>query len=138
MSSLVSVLLVLIGVGQIVLGVGHVGLPRVLGWKTDLAGTSAMTRSVSYVHTLFIGFVTALFGFIDVVYRNDLLVDPRLGRLLAASIAIFWGLRAGAQVFWFAVETRKLPYGSLLQFVAICAWLTLTIVNAAALVLNVN
>ena len=138
MSSVVSGLLVLIGVGQIALGVGHVGLPKAMHWETDLAGTSPMTRSVSYVHTFFIGFVTALFGIIDVFYRTELLNDPKLGRLIAGFLALFWGCRAAAQVLYFAVETRKLPYGLFLQYLAVLAWLTLTLTHVAAFVLNVT
>jgi hypothetical protein len=136
MTSVVQWLLVVIGAGQIALGIGHVGLPRVLQWKTDLASVSSMTRSVSYVHTFFIGFVTTLFGMIDVFFRNDLVMEPRLGRLLCGSVALFWGCRAAAQVFWFATETRKLPYGVMLQYLAVLAWLTLTSVHVAALVVN--
>jgi hypothetical protein len=136
MTSLVQWLLVVIGAGQIALGVGHVGLPRVLQWKTDLTSVSSMTRSVSYVHTFFIGFVTTLFGMIDVFFGNDLVMEPRLGRLLCGSVALFWGCRAGAQVFCFNTETRKLPYGMVLQYLAVLAWLTLSSVHVAALVLN--
>jgi hypothetical protein len=136
MTSLVQWLLAFIGAGQIALGIGHVGLPRILQWKTDLASVSSMTRSVSYVHTFFIGLVTTLFGLIDVFFRNDLVVEPRLGRLLCGSVALFWGCRAAAQVFCFATETRKLPYGTVLQYLAVLAWLTLTSVHVAALVMN--
>lgn len=109
MNSLVSLLLIVIGAGQIALGVGHAGLPHALNWKAELAGTSPMTRSVSYVHTYFIGFVTVLFGIVDVLYRNELLNDPRLGCLLAGSIALFWSCRVVAQLACFSGETRKLP-----------------------------
>jgi hypothetical protein len=136
--SVIRWMLVFVGVGQVVLGIAHIGLPRVLQWKTDLAATSPMTQAVSYVHTFFIGLVTALFGLIDVFYRVDLLDDPSLGRLLAGSIAIFWGCRAAAQVFCFAEETRKLPYGWALQILAVAAWPTLTCVHLGALMLNIG
>ncbi len=134
--SVVSFLMLLVGFGQLGLGLSHVVLPRALSWDTDLAATSPMTRAVSHVHTFFIGFAVTLFGLVDLLYRNELTNDDRLGRFLAGALAVFWACRTGAQVTVFAEETRKLPYGRVLQPVAIAAWSGLSLVHLGAFLLN--
>lgn len=130
--STISALLVVVGLGQIGLGLGHAVLPRALSWDADLESTSPMTRAVSYVHTFFVGLVVILFGLVDVLYRHELVNDRRLGAFLSAALAIFWACRAAFQVTVFAAETRKLRFGRTLQPIAIAAWSGLSLVHLAA------
>lgn len=93
--------------GALLLGValGHLVLPRALGWATELSGVSLLTRQVSYVHTYFIGVMCALFGLAATLLTPDLLAaGPADGRLASAVLAggvAVWGSRLVIQLWVF-------------------------------------
>jgi hypothetical protein len=138
MSNAIALLLVMAGIGQIVLGLSHAVLPRLLGWTNDLSSTSDMTRAVSYVHTFFIGLVVAGFGACDLFYRHELLADEHVGRGLVGLMTLFWGCRFVAQATVFRSVTRSLAGGKLLQPLAVIGWITITLIHAASLAMNLT
>jgi hypothetical protein len=127
------------GIGQLVLGLGHVPLPRWLGWEADaeLLTTSPVNRSVSYVHTFFVGLVVAALGLLDIVFRFELLADPRLGRAMIGFVAVFWLARLLAQVTVFKPAMHLLPFHPWLHRSGVAAWTILTLAHGAAFAFNV-
>ncbi|MFJ9607977.1 hypothetical protein ACIRS1_16705 [Kitasatospora sp. NPDC101176] len=124
----------LVGLVLVGLGVGHAVLPWAVGWPADLAGTTLLTRQVSYVHVFFIGLVCALFGLLPLCLAPDLLAGGRLGTVLLAGQTVFWGLR---WLFEFVVFSPKLWRGDALRTAAHVVlsvlWTWVTAVFAAAL-----
>ncbi len=89
------------GVLLLGVGIGHLLLPRALGWPTELQAVSLMTRQVSYVHTYFIGLMCALFGLAATVLTADLLAPDRMAAaVLVGGIAV-WGSRLVAELWVF-------------------------------------
>ncbi|MGF1426661.1 hypothetical protein [Kitasatospora sp. LaBMicrA B282] len=98
----------LAGAALVGMGLFHAVLPRFVDWPGDLAGTSLLTRQVSYVHLFFIGLLCVLFGLLPLLLAPDLLAGTRLGTALLAGETLLWGLR---WLFEFAVFSPKLWRG---------------------------
>lgn len=85
----------------LVVGFGHLVLPRALGWRSELQAVSLMTRQVSYVHTYFIGLMCALFGIAATALTAELVAPDRMAAaVLIGGIAV-WGSRLVAELFVF-------------------------------------
>jgi hypothetical protein len=138
MDNIATTLLLLFGVAELAIGLTHIGLPKVLQWKSDLASTSEMTKAVSYVHTFFVGLVATAFGLLDILYRHTLTTETSLGRAVLVMFTVFWLCRVIAQATIFRPITLRLPHGALLQILALLGWSSVAGAHAFALVANLN
>ncbi|WP_282204474.1 hypothetical protein [Kitasatospora fiedleri] len=124
----------LVGAALIAMGALHLVLPRLIGWPADLAGTTLLTRQVSYVHLFFIALTCVLLGLLPLLLTRDLLAGGRLGTALLAAQTLFWGTR---WIFEFAVFSPKLWRGDRLRTAAHATlsvlWTWVTAVFACAL-----
>jgi hypothetical protein len=136
MRNIASILLLLVGIAQIGIGLSHIGLPKALQWKSDLATTSDITKAVSYVHTFFVGFVVMAFGLLDVLYRHTLVSKTSLAQAMLVMFTVFWIFRVVAQATVFRSITLKLPHGNLLQILALLGWSSVAGVHAVALFIS--
>ncbi|MEV8094756.1 hypothetical protein [Kitasatospora sp. NPDC085879] len=124
----------LVGAALIGMGALHAVLPRLIGWPADLAGTTLLTRQVSYAHLFFIGLTCAVLGLLPLLLAPDLLAGGRLGTALLTAQTLFWGIR---WLFEFAVFSPKLWRGDRLRTAAHVAlsvlWTWVTAVFTCAL-----
>jgi hypothetical protein len=130
--------LLVAGLGQLVLGIGHVGLHKILNWQHELQHANEMTKAVSYTHTFYVGLTTFGLGLLDASSAHRLVHDRYFGRLLLAFAFIFWFLRLIAQLTIYRSPTHSLPRGRFMQHLGIAAWTTLTVVHLFALILNLR
>ncbi|WP_030275996.1 hypothetical protein [Streptomyces sp. NRRL B-24484] len=125
----------LVGAALIAMGALHIVLPRLIGWPSDLAGTTLLTRQVSYVHLFFIAMTCVLLGLLPLLLAPDLLAGGRLGTALLVAQTLFWGTR---WLFEFAVFSPELWRGDRLRTAAHVGlsvlWTWVTAVFACALV----
>ncbi|MEV7213462.1 hypothetical protein AB0O31_10285 [Kitasatospora cineracea] len=125
----------LVGAALIVMGAFHAVLPRLIGWPSDLAGTTLLTRQVSYAHLFFIALTCVLLGLLPLLLAPDLLAGGRLGTALLAAQTLFWGLR---WIFQFTVFSPELWRGDRFRTAAHVAlsvlWTWVAAVFACALV----
>ncbi|MFE3682222.1 hypothetical protein ACFXPM_03160 [Streptomyces sp. NPDC059095] len=130
----VEVQLRLVGAALVGLGVFHAVLPRVIGWPADLAGTTLLTRQVSYAHVFFIGLTCVLLGLLPCTLPGELLAGTPLGTALLVGQTVFWGTR---WLFQFAVFSPRLWQGDSLRTLGHLAlsilWTWVTAVFAVAL-----
>ncbi|QKW23930.1 hypothetical protein HUT16_36840 [Kitasatospora sp. NA04385] len=129
----------LVGAALIAMGALHAVLPRFIGWPSDLAGTTLLTRQVSYVHLFFIALTCVLLGLLPLLLAPDLLAGGRLGTALLAAQTLFWGLR---WLFEFTVFSPELWRGDRLRTAAHVAlsvlWTWVTAVFTCALVVTLR
>ncbi|MGW6918950.1 hypothetical protein ACWGB8_34800 [Kitasatospora sp. NPDC054939] len=136
MNQLLDVELQLRLVGAALVGIGlfHAVLPRVIDWPADLAGTTLLTRQVSYAHLFFIGLGCVLLGLLPLAMPGELLAGSPLGVALLAGETLFWGAR---WLFEFAVFSPRLWRGDRLRTLGHLAlsvlWTWVTAVFAIAL-----
>src|SRR5215213_7511456 len=89
-------------------GVCHLGIllasaltPKVLDWRHELRGLSALSRHVVWTHGAFIVMTIVAFGIISLANAADLASGAGLARWFCAFVAVFWGTRLAIQLFVF-------------------------------------
>jgi hypothetical protein len=93
--------LFLAGVGQIVLALGSLAIPRVLHWKEETARLSSLTRQVFWTYAAYIWATNLCFGFLSLACPGSLLDRSALAGAVSTFIAVYWGARLLIQVFFF-------------------------------------
>jgi hypothetical protein len=121
-----------IGLGQVLLGLGHVTLPRSLNWPQDLKASSELTIRVSYVHTFFVGLAIVGSGLADVFYWDELIEEAGLAGALAGFLAVFWFARVVAQFTYLRRGTLGMKFGVLQHLVGIVGPLAVSAAHVAA------
>ena len=96
----------IIGATLFILGFIHVGFPRYFKWKTEFASVSLMNRQMMYIHTLFIGIMIIMIGFLCFRFSSELCNTP-FGRTITLGIGIFWFLRLIVQFFGYSSKLWK-------------------------------
>jgi hypothetical protein len=125
----------IVGALLICAGVGHVALPRALGWREDLAQVSLLNRQVGTVHVFFIGLTCVLLGALPLLMPEELLGRDRLPGAVLVVEAIFWGARLLVQLavfdrsLWLGDRRRTLAH---VAFSALWAYVTGVFVWALA------
>ncbi|MGW6984041.1 hypothetical protein ACWGE1_32145 [Streptomyces sp. NPDC054932] len=129
----------LVGLALTAMGAFHIVLPRLVGWPTDLAATSLLTRQVSYAHLFFIGLTCVLFGLLPLCYAPVLLARTSLGTALLAGQTLFWGIRWGFQFLYFSPALWRGDRFRTAGHVALSLlWTWVTAVFACALLANLS
>ena len=128
--------LVVVGIGLVLAGVGHVLLPRVLGW-TEHSGHAdgAMSALVIRLHVGFIGAYLALTGLVTLVAAPDLAAGGRFAAVFCLGNAALFGARTVGEITSVGRALRDSPELSVwwnrVHLVAmIMIWPGLTVVYA--------
>ena len=97
----------LAGALQLAVAVANLALPRVLDYRRSLAPLSPLIRQIFLVHSAYIVLVLAIFGGLSVLYPATVADGSPPARFLAGSLAIFWHLRTGLQLFYYDSAARR-------------------------------
>jgi hypothetical protein len=106
-------LLVLAGLGQLVLTLVSLTLPRILGWKEETAKLRSLTRKVFWIYAGYIWSTNVAFGLVSSLAPEWLLAPGSLARAVAGFIAIYWGARLFLQLF--VLDRKDAPQGALFR-----------------------
>jgi len=87
------------GIGQLVLAGASLAIPRVLGWKEELARLRPLTRQVFWIYASYILGTNVAFGLLSTVAPGALLDGSALARSVAGFIALYWAVRFALQLF---------------------------------------
>jgi hypothetical protein len=90
------------GATLIALAALHLTFPARFRWKEEFARVSLINRQIFGVHCFFICLILVLMGLLCLVWPGSLVEPGRLGRLVSAGLAIFWGCRLAVQ--WFVYD----------------------------------
>lgn len=89
-------------------GLGHFGIliasamvPRMLDWRTNLAGLHPFLRRLFWVYGVFIVLVIVGFGTLTLLNASAMAAGDPVARSLCAFIAVFWFARLVVQWFVF-------------------------------------
>lgn len=104
-------LLVLAGLGQLVLALGSLALPRILRWGDDTAKLRPLTRQVFWTYASYIWVTNVCFGVLSTFAPHWLLERTPLARVLSGYITAYWGARVLVQFFYF--DRSEAPPGAL-------------------------
>ena len=100
------ILLMLAGVGQLGLALGSLGLPRLLGWREEMARLRPLTREVFWTHAGYIWAINVSLGVLSAFAPGLLLDGSPLARALGGFIAAYWGVRLLVQFLYFDRSAR--------------------------------
>jgi hypothetical protein len=102
-------LLVTAGVGQLILVVASLAIPRVLRWPEDLARLRPLTRQVFWTYAGYIWVTNLSFGLVSAFAPRWLLDRTPLAGAVCGFIATYWGARVVIQFAYF--ERADAPQG---------------------------
>ncbi len=94
-------LLVGAGMGQLILVVASLAIPRWLNWKGDLAKLRPLTRQVFWTYAAYIWVTNLCFGLVSTFSPQLLLDRSPLAGLVCGFIALYWGARVVIQFAYF-------------------------------------
>jgi hypothetical protein len=98
---MMKTLLILAGLGQLVLALGSLALPRTLRWGDDTAKLRPLTRQVFWTYAAYIWVTNICLGVISMFAPGWLLERTPLARAVAGYITAYWGARVLVQFFYF-------------------------------------
>ena len=102
-------LLVTAGVGQLILVVASLVIPRLLRWPEDLARLRPLTRQVFWTYAGYICATNLAFGLVSAFAPRWLLDRTPLAGSVCGFIATYWGARVVIQFAYF--ERADAPQG---------------------------
>ena len=99
--SVMRMLLILAGLGQLGLALGSLAIPRTLGWIEDTNKLRPLTRQVFWTYAAYIWATNVGFGLLSTFAPELLLNRSALARVVAGYITAYWGARVLVQFFFF-------------------------------------
>jgi len=95
------------GWGQVVLILGSLGIPHVLGWRDKLAPLTTLLRQMFWVYSAYIWLTNLCFGLISALGPNLLLDGSPLAACVTGFILSYWLLRMAVQ--WLYFDISEIP-----------------------------
>lgn len=89
------------GLGQLILVVGSLAIPKVLNWKADTAKLRPLTRQVFWTYAGYIWFTNLSFAIISMASPASLIDQSFLASCLCLYITIYWLARIIIQFTYF-------------------------------------
>jgi hypothetical protein len=105
--------LVAAGVGQLLLAIGSLAIPRVLRWREDLAKVRPLTRQVFWTYAGYIWTTNVCFGLVSTSMPRQLASGSPLAAAVCGFIAIYWFARVVIQFTYF--DRSEAPQGWLFR-----------------------
>ena len=132
-----TTLLVLAGLAQVALILASLAIPHVLGWRAETAKLRPLTRQVFWTYAGYIWTTNLCFGLLSTFGANLLIDGSRLGTVVSAFIAAYWGARLALQLFCFDTSEvrREGPLHRLAEVALTLLFASLTAVYVGAAVL---
>jgi hypothetical protein len=96
-----ELLLRLAGLGQLALVMGSLAIPRVLGWRAQLAPLRPLIRQVFWTYAAYIWCCNLAFGLLSALGAPWLLDRSPLAGAVTGFVALYWTARVGVQFGYF-------------------------------------
>jgi hypothetical protein len=119
------------GVVQVALIAGNCLLPAKIRCRENLKRVSPIIAQVFMVHWAYIVLILAAFASLCFWFPQELAGPDRLGRFLAAFMAVFWLLRVPLQLFFYDSKQRREHRLADVSFLASASYLGLIFAYAA-------
>jgi hypothetical protein len=105
---LLQSLILLAGVGQILLCLGSLFIPKLLNWKSELRKVSPLIREIFWVYAAYILTTNFSFGLLSLFAPARLMDGSVMALCVSAFILLYWGSRL---VIQFTLFTKHAPKG---------------------------
>ena len=136
---LLPVLIQLSGWCQIILILGSLGIPTVLGWKEKLTPLSTLIRQMFWVYSLYIWCTNLSFGLLSAFGAPYLLDGTPLATCVTGFIFGYWLLRMIVQWTYFDIsEIPQTPFNVAAKWLLELLFLGLMLVYGLAFIHNLG
>lgn len=105
-----STLITIAGWAQLTLCIAILPLPKILGWRQDIAQLRPITREIFWVYAAYIWTMICSFGLVSALATSWILDDAPLAAAVTVVIALFWSVRLVIQ--FAAFDRRDIPTGA--------------------------
>ncbi len=116
------------GILQLVVAAANIPVARVLRLREEFGRLSPLPRHIALTHHAYIAGLIAAFGALCLLFAPELGSGRPLPLFLDGLLALFWGTRAGLQLFVYDPELRRRHRVADLAFSGVFAFLTATFV----------
>lgn len=113
MTTRMTVLVQLAGVGQLALAAASLAIPAALGWRAEVAVLRRLTRQVFWTYAVYIWAINLSFGLLSTLAPHWLLESSGLAAAASGFIGAYWLARLILQLFCF--DRAGLPSGRLIK-----------------------
>ncbi len=97
------------GVGQLVLVIGSLAIPKVLEWSDDTAKLRPLTRQVFWTYAGYIWATNLSFAIVSMLAPASLIDGSFLATAVSSYITVYWAVRVIIQFSYF--DRRDMPKG---------------------------
>jgi hypothetical protein len=132
-------LIFLAGVGQVVLALASLAIPRVLRFEEETAKLRPLLRQMFWTYAGYILCTNLSFGLLSALAPTWLLDGSPLAAAVTGFIAVYWGARVVLQFAWF--DRSDAPPGAhvrLAEAALVLLFVSLTCVYGLALAANLR
>jgi len=134
---LLQKLVFLAGIGQISLVLASLAVPRILGWREEMARLKPLTRQVFTTYAFYIVGTNLAFGLLSALAPGWLLAPTGLAAAVTAFMAVYWGARVVIQFTYYDRSGGPSGAGARLAEAALVSlFLFLTVVYGCAALRN--
>jgi len=127
------------GLGQLILVIGSLAIPKVLNWAEDTAKLRPLTRQVFWTYAGYIWVTNLSFALVSLFSAASLIDQSFLAAAVTAYIAVYWLARLIIQFTWF--ERSNAPQGiqyTIAEVLLVGLFIGLTIVYGWATFTNLT
>lgn len=130
---LVTLAVRLAGIAQIVLIIGSLAIPKVLGWKGQLAANETLIRQMFWVYAGYIWATNLSFGLLSALAPQWLLDGSPLSAVVAGFICAYWAARVVIQLVYFDVSgIPRSPFNTFARWALEVLFAALTLIYGLA------
>ena len=131
--------LLVAGWGQIILIVGSLGIPKVLGWKEKLSDMSILLRQMFWVYSFYIWCTNLCFGLLSALAPQLLLDRSPLATCVSGFILGYWLVRMVVQWLYFDIsEIPMTTFNNIARWVLEILFMALTVVYGLCFMFNLR
>lgn len=127
------------GLGQLILVIGSLAIPKVLNWSEDTAKLKPLTRHVFWTYAGYIWVTNLSFALISMISPASLTDKSFLATAVALYIFIYWLARLIIQFTWF--DRSDVPKGlryTVAEALLVGLFIGLTVVYGWTVVANLT
>ncbi len=129
----------IVGIGQIILVVGSLAIPRILNWSEETSKLRPLTRQVFWTYAGYILATNLSFALVSMISPASLIDGSFLATSVTLYIFLYWLMRVVIQFTWF--DHSDLPAGffyKIAEWSLVGLFVALTIVYGLALCSNLT
>ena len=129
----------LAGLGQLVLVLASVAIPKCLQWNEGLAGLRPLLRQMFWTYALYVTGVHIFAGVLSLFAAGELLNGSFVSTPVCVLMTVWWGARVMIQFFFF--DNSDMPntlFNKLAEIGLVMLFIFLTGVYTWAVVVNLN